>query len=51
MNKCVPDKETQTASRRLQTERITNIKTTNNIIQGEEITEFEIIEVDWEKRL
>ena len=50
-NKCVPDKETQTASKRLRTERITNIKTTNNIIQGEEITEFEIIEVDWEKRL
>ena len=32
-------------------ERLTNIKTTNNIIEGETITEFEVIETDWEKHL
>ena len=47
-NKCVTEDDSQTTSKRIRTERLTNIKTTNNIIQGEAITEFEIIEGDWE---
>ena len=42
--------EHQNKKKRLN-ERLTNIKTTNNIIEGETITEFEVIETDWEKHL
>ena len=34
-NKCVPDNDSQTTSKKIRTERITNIKTTNNITKIE----------------